>query len=359
MSDRLRVIVLFGGQSAEHDVSCSTAAHVMRALDPVHYEVVPIGITRQGQWVRSSAALEVLTLDDDEKIPALVAEGEVTDPLPVLRAEGSGQLVVLPLLHGPLGEDGTLQGLLELAGVPYVGCGVLGSSLAMDKIMAKKTLDAAGIAQARWQGFHEDEIEDFTADLLIDDLGFPMFVKPANMGSSVGVSKVTDREELLDAMALAARYDEWLIFEEGIEGREIEIGVLGNRVARCSVAGEIIASAEFYSYEDKYLDGVAELVIPADLESHEAMAAEEIALQAYAALRGEGMARVDLFFEPDRRGWLVNEINTIPGFTPISMFPKLWQASGLNYTALIDELIGLGLERHGRRMLKRTTEWKS
>ncbi|MFV1989328.1 MAG: D-alanine--D-alanine ligase family protein [Acidimicrobiales bacterium] len=358
MSDRIKVVVLFGGQSAEHDVSCATAAHVLRALDPSRYDVQPIGITRDGQWTRSEQAMDVLSLPASEEIPALVPIGEIADPLPVLREQSSDQMVVLPLLHGPMGEDGTMQGLLELAGVPYVGCGVLGSALAMDKIMAKKLLDSAGVAQAEWRGFHEDEIIAGMPQQLIAELGLPLFVKPANMGSSVGVSKAHDQVELVDALALARRYDEWIVAEENIDGREIEVAVLGNRRPRCSVPGEIRSGAEFYSYEDKYLDGVAELVIPALLSARELKELEAVALRAYDVLRAEGMARVDLFYEADGRGWLLNEINTIPGFTPISMFPKLWAASGLSYPELLNELIELAFERHGRRQAKRTTAWK-
>ncbi len=358
MSDRIKVVVLFGGQSAEHDVSCATAAHVLRALDPDRYAVQPIGITRTGQWTLSDAALDVLSLPAGSDVPPLVPVGQSTDPSPVLHEQSADNTVVLPLLHGPMGEDGTMQGLLELAGVAYVGCGVLGSALAMDKIMAKKVLDEAGIAQAAWRGFHEDEITSGTAQQLIDELSLPLFVKPANMGSSVGVSKAHDLAELRSALAVAARYDEWIVVEENIIGREIEVAVLGNRSPRCSVPGEIRSGAEFYSYEDKYLDGVAELIIPALLSDAERADLETMALRSYEVLRAEGMARVDMFYEADGRGWLLNEINTIPGFTPISMFPKLWAASGLGYTELLDELIALAFERHGRRDAKRTTAWK-
>ena len=342
--DRTRLFVLFGGQSAEHDVSCVTAKHVLHAVRPERYEVIPIGITRAGVWTRAH-----VTNDD----AALDPEGDPIDPFRLL-TEAAGDAVVLPLLHGPMGEDGTVQGLCELVDIPYVGAGVLGSALAMDKIASKRALDAAGIAQARWVGFNADEIGDDTAGDLLGRLGSPVFVKPANMGSSVGVSRATTASEVVAALALAARYDEWLVVEEAIAGREIEISVLGNRDPRTSLPGEIVAGADFYTYEDKYHDGVAKLLVPAPLAEAEIAEMSALAIAAYRALRVEGLARADFFYEPEGRGWLVNELNTMPGFTPISMYPKMWEASGLSYPDLIDELVALARDRYQRR--RRTTE---
>jgi D-alanine-D-alanine ligase len=254
-----------------------------------------------------------------------------------------------------MGEDGTVQGLLEQAGVPYIGAGVLGSAVAMDKAMAKDVLAANGIPQARWLAFRNSDLGELPLDEISQELALPCFVKPANLGSSVGVSKAHDREELARALELAFSYDEWVVVEEAVVAREIELAVLGNTDLRVSVPGEVTPAAEFYDYEDKYLDGQAELTIPADLPPEVAAQFQDLALQAYRALRAEGMARVDFLYEEGGRGPLLNEINTIPGFTPISMYPKLWAASGLPYDRLIDELVALALERHERRTKTRRT----
>ena len=337
--------MLFGGQSAEHDVSCVTAKHVLDAARRDRYDIVPVGISRDGQWSLAEWASDLEALD-----PA----GTPVDPFASLRETAAAGGAVLPLLHGPMGEDGTLQGLCEMANVPYAGSGVLGSALAMDKIAAKNALLAAGVPQAAWFGFNVDEITDATATNLLRELGSPVFVKPANMGSSVGVSRAETVEETKAALELAASYDEWIVVEEAINGREIEISVLGNRSPRTSLPGEIVAGADFYTYEDKYHDGVAKLVIPAPLDDAEIEEMQKIAIEAYKALRVEGLARADFFYEPAGRGWMVNELNTMPGFTPISMYPKMWQASGLDYPDLIDELVELAYERDNRR--KRNTK---
>ncbi len=258
-------------------------------------------------------------------------------------------------MHGPMGEDGTVQGLLELAGVPYAGAGVLGSALAMDKSAAKQALAAAGVPQARWETIHEPRWSGDPSALggILERLGETVFVKPANMGSSVGVSKATGAAELEKALAEAFSYDEWVVVEETITGREIEMSVLGNVDLDFSVPGEIVPAADFYDYNDKYHDGAAKLIIPAELSRHEVAQMEQLAEAAYTALRVEGMGRVDFLYEPNGRGFLLNEINTIPGFTPISMYPKMWEATGLSYPALIDRLIELALDRHERRMSKR------
>ncbi len=357
---RLRLVVLFGGRSAEHDVSCVTARHVLAALDSTRYDVAPIGITRDGAWVAADSAAAELAAGGHQLPDALVAAGTAIDPDEALRAPTSstGELpvVVLPLLHGPFGEDGTIQGLLELADVPYVGSGVLGSALAMDKAAAKEVVAARGIAQARWVVRLVERWGTDDASAVIDELGLPLFVKPANMGSSIGVSKVHDAAALDDAVALAGRYDETVVIEESIEGgREIEVAVLGNRSPRASVAGEVRPAAEFYDFEDKYHGGTAELLIPAPLPPDVHEQARSLALDAFDALRAEGLARVDFLYEEPGRGLLLNEINTMPGFTPISMYPKLWEASGLPYANLLDELVALAIERHARRRVHRST----
>jgi D-alanine-D-alanine ligase len=350
---RIRLVVLYGGQSAEHEVSLVTARHVLAAIDADRYDISPVAIGKDGRWVLAHDATAALAGGPDALPDALPTGGEATEPAGALaRVEGE-QVVVLPLLHGPLGEDGTVQGLLELAGVPYVGCGVLASALAMDKAMAKEVFAAKGIPQARHVARLEPELGLDAVARLEQELGYPMFVKPANMGSSVGVSKAHDRTELDDAIALALRYDESLVFEETVVGREIECAVLGNLEPRASRPGEVRPGAEFYDYADKYQTGAAQLVIPADLSPEVTDELRSIAVRAFRALGCEGMARVDFFYEEDGRGLLVNEINTIPGFTPISMYPKMWEATGLAYPDLIDELIRLAIERYDRRAARR------
>ena len=343
---KTRVVVLFGGESAEHDVSCVTAAHVLRALDPQKYEVSTVGITREGRWVQSE-------LPQSQNVKALSASGsETSSNLVFEKASASESLVVIPLLHGPMGEDGTVQGLLELAHVAYVGSGVLASAVAMDKSVAKQIMSANGIAQQKFVTVRDTDDANSAIDRAIKELGLPMFVKPANMGSSIGVSKVKTRHEAENALAKAFEYDEWVLVEEAVNGREIEVAVLGNEFPRASIPGEIIPSHEFYDYDDKYVGDGAQLLVPAPLSSAEISEVQQLAIKIFRTLRSDGMARVDFFYEEGKRGFLCNEINTIPGFTPISMYPKLWQASGVSYPELIDELISLALARHAKRRNK-------
>lgn len=353
--DRIRLVVLFGGQSAEHEVSCVSAYHLLQAVDPARYEVDAVGITREGTWVRADDAMAALQRGR-AAMPApsdgarLEAVGASIDPLPALRREGDDlPVVVLPLLHGTRGEDGTVQGMLELANVPFVGSGVLGSALCMDKLKAKDVLAAHGLPQVAWIGARDTELDDVPARVEDAGLTFPVFVKPANLGSSVGVSRATDRDSLVAACALAAEYDEWIVVEQGVQGREIEVAVLGNAEPRASVPGEICPAGDFYDYEDKYVDDAAELLIPADLPPAVTAEIQRFAVTAFTALRCDGMARVDFFYEEGGHGIVINEVNTIPGFTPISMYPKMWEASGLPYDELVDELVRLALERHERR----------
>ncbi len=350
LPDRIRLVVLFGGASAEHEVSCTTAAHVLRAVDGDRYEPVPVGITRSGEWLRADDAIAALQAGAQALPDRLAATGSAVEPMPTVHPAGAdAPTVVLPLLHGPHGEDGTVQGLLELADVAYVGTGVLGSALAMDKTAAKEVAAAHGLPQCDWASLRADEIDDAVLDRVADRLGYPLFVKPANMGSSVGVSKAKDRGELAAAVDEACRFDEWIVIEEAVDGRELECAVLGNLRPRASVVGEVRPGAEFYSYDDKYVDGTAEILIPAPVPQPVSDELRDLALRAFRAMRCDGMARVDFFWEEDGRGLLLNEVNTIPGFTPISQYPKLWEASGLPYSQLIDELVALALERHQRR----------
>ena len=352
LPDRVRLVVLFGGRSPEHDVSCVSAREVIAALDRDRYEIVPVGIGRDGTWMLSAATSA--RLDRGEELPpALEVGGDAVAPLPELhRTSGSAPVVVLPVLHGPNGEDGTVQGLLELADVPYVGSGVLGSSLSMDKAKAKEVLAAAGIPQAAHRSHTRWDLAD-GGDALLDELvatlGLPIFVKPANMGSSIGVSRASTRHELDAAITAALDHDDWLVFEEAVDGREIEIGVLGTTQLRTSVPGEVVPGAEFYDYDDKYRNGAAQIVIPASLPAGVPEEMSRLAMRTFRALRADVLARVDFFYEEGGRGLLVNELNTLPGCTPVSMFPLLWEATGLPYAAMLDELVRLAIERHRRR----------
>ncbi len=357
---RTRVLLLFGGRSAEHDVSRVTAVAVARALDPAKYDVVPVAITTEGQWLLADDARALLANTRGALPVAFSITGTPVTPSAdptraALVPTGGGPPlavdVVVPLLHGPYGEDGTVQGLLELAGVPYVGAGVLASALGMDKIAMKRAFRACGLAQPAYRTLRDGhDASAFCAQVEIE-LGLPCFVKPANMGSSVGVSKAHDRAELEAAVTLALGYDEWILAEEAIVGREVEVAVLGDDPPIASRAGEIVPGAEFYDYADKYESGAATLLAPAPLEPAAEAEVRALALRAFEACRGEAMARVDFFYETAgrARGFLVNELNTIPGFTPISMFPRLWEVTGLSYPALVDRLIELAIERHTRR----------
>jgi D-alanine-D-alanine ligase len=363
----LRVLLLYGGRSAEHDVSRVSAVAVAKALDPARFRLVPVGIDRDGRWWHDPA-ITAAAVDRDRLGDRLDVGG---DPVALLAAAGGARVVrldggaevvapdvVVPLLHGPHGEDGTVQGLCEMADLPYVGAGVLGSAVGMDKAATKQMAGACGVPTVAWLVVRATDGAGL-AERVAADLGFPCFVKPANMGSSVGVVRVADREGLGPALARAGAYDDWVLVEEAVVAREIEVAVLGDPVGedlpRASVPGEIVPGAEFYTYEDKYLDGAADLRAPADLDPGQADEVRALALATFAACRCDGMARVDFFLEERRadgrpgRGFLLNEINTIPGFTPISMFPRLWELSGLAYPALVERLVARALARHARR----------
>jgi len=357
MGRRLRVGVVFGGRSAEHEVSVASARNVLEAMDRDRYEPVLIGIDREGRWLLEDASR--LLLADAGTLPALSPQGAAaahevalvprgrSNALVDLEARSDlGTLdVVFPVLHGPYGEDGSVQGLCRLAGIPCVGAGVLGSAVGMDKDVMKRLLRDAGIPTARFLAVSRAGPAPSFSDA-VGALGVPLFVKPANLGSSVGVSKVGTEDAFAEALRLAFRYDTKALVEECIEGRELECSVLGNDDPVASVPGEVLPSHEFYDYEAKYLDehGAA-LEIPARLAAAAAEAVRALAVRAFRVLCCSGMARVDLFLRPDGE-LLVNEINTIPGFTRISMYPKLWEASGVTYRELVDRLIRLAIERH-------------
>jgi len=387
---RLRIGILFGGRSGEHEISLLSAASVFKAIDQDKYEVVPIGITKEGKWVtaadaerllagnfadKSVRATQALRAGDPDATAsaAVLQNGEAvvvppephhsgtaltpfqTDP-PSRRASDRAINVdiIFPVLHGTFGEDGTIQGLLELADIPYVGAGVLGSAAGMDKDIMKSLFRAAGlpivkhitVLRSEWQSGPKK-----IQKLVENRLKYPVFVKPANLGSSVGISKVRERKELGPAIDEAAKFDRKIVIEEGVGGkknkaREIECSVLGNDKPTASVPGEIVPSAEFYDYTAKYLDEGSQLIIPAKLTKTETKKVQELAIAGFRAVDCSGLARVDFLMDPKSRKIYLNEINTMPGFTSISMYPKLWAASGLPYPELIQQLIQLGLERH-------------
>jgi len=364
----VRVLLLFGGRSAEHDVSRVTAVAVARALDPARYEVLPVAITTDGRWLFADEARRMIERGANTLPAALPVEGEPVSELGDLVASGEHGArgdggarsaldadVVLPLLHGPYGEDGTVQGLLELAGLPYVGAGVVGSAVGMDKVMMKRAFAACGLPIATYASFRDGHDRVAFAAQVEAEIGYPCFVKPANLGSSVGVSKARDRASFDAALDLALSFDEWAIVEEAIDGREIEVAVLGDDPPEASVPGEILPGDEFYSYADKYERADAQLLAPAPLSPEQTDDVRRLAVRAFEACRCEAMARVDFFLEEQRaggalgRGFLVNEVNTIPGFTPISMYPRLWEESGVSYPELLDRLIELAFARHERR----------
>ena len=354
---KLRVGVVFGGRSVEHEVSIASATSILGALDPARYDTTLIAISHEGRW----------HLGTPDMLPASVVQGEeVTLPaLPGARqlvsvesGAPSAELdVIVPIVHGAGGEDGTLQGFLELTGIPYVGAGVLGSALQMDKDIAKRLLQAADIPVVPWVTVHAHELaaDEHGCMRAVGAIGLPAFVKPANSGSSVGIGKVETAREMGPALRHAARYDSKLLVEQAIDGREIEIAVLGNDAPEASVPGEIIPKAEWYDYESKYVDEATELVVPAELAPGVADEMREMALESFRVLEGAGLARVDFFLEREAGRIYLNEVNSLPGFTEVSMYPRLWQASGLSYPALLDRLIELAIERgRARQGLERT-----
>ena len=386
---KLRVGILFGGRSGEHEVSLLSAASILKAINKDKYEVVPIGITKEGRWLTDSHAEKLLRGEreqesgrhlragDPQATPgaAVLAKGESVIVPPVPQSHGlipfesaapSMQKavdvdVIFPVLHGTFGEDGTIQGLLELADIPYVGAGVLGSAAGMDKDVMKQLFAGAGLVIVKHVAVLRSQWEKdskMITKLVESKLKYPVFVKPANLGSSVGISKVHDRKELGPAIGVAAGYDRKIVIEEGVGGskrkaRELECSVLGNDQPQASIVGEIIPAAEFYDYNAKYIDEGSQPVIPARISKKQMQQVQEMAIRAFQAVDCSGLARVDFLMEPKSGKIYLNEINTMPGFTSISMYPKLWAASGLEYSQLIDRLIQLALERHAEKKKNR------
>jgi D-alanine-D-alanine ligase len=360
---RLRVGLLFGGRSGEHEVSLRSARSILSAIDREKYEVVLIGITKEGVWVVGPAAQALLDGASPSAATGVLVGLAPTEQRLLLRTPDGQPAappidVVFPILHGPYGEDGTVQGLLDLANVPYVGAGVLASAVGMDKAVMKSLFRAHGLPVVDFLVFLASDWAAQPAAVaaqIADRLGYPCFVKPANLGSSVGVSRVTAPDELGPAMDLAAAYDRKIVVEAACQScREIECSVLGNDAPEASVPGEVVPRSDFYDYAAKYLRDDTALLIPAPLTAEQVQTVQRLAIAAFRAIDCAGLARVDFFLTPDGR-FFVNEINTLPGFTQVSMYPKLWEASGLPYPALIDRLITLARERHAARNRLRTT----
>ncbi len=359
---KLRVAVIFGGRSGEHDVSLMSARSVLAALNKERYEVIQIGITLDGDWLTGANTLEAFEKGETKNLDRVIPPTEPSHTaLFVTRSTKMGEKletlasvdVFFPVLHGPFGEDGTIQGLLELADVAYVGAGVAGSSVGMDKGIFKDVMRANGIPIVDSLLVLRGEIEN-NRDRVIENVekmgAYPFFAKPANLGSSVGISKCVSRSDLAEGLMEAARYDRRVVVEKGVGNvREIEVSVLGNEDPQTSVCGEVLPSREFYSYESKYVDGTSGLIIPAQLPDGMSEQIREYAARAYKAIDCAGMARADFFVDAEMNKIYLNELNTLPGFTSISMYPKLWQASGLDYAQLVDRLIELALERKAQR----------
>jgi D-alanine-D-alanine ligase len=353
---KLRVGVLFGGRSGEHEVSLASAASVIRGLDPQKYEAVPIGITKEGHWLIGAGAQKMLpeVLKAGQRV--VMSADPTETALIVLDGSNTGGKkldVVFPVIHGTFGEDGTMQGLLELAGLPFVGAGVLGSAIGMDKDVAKKLMQVAGIPVVPWIAVQRADWERNPKEIrraVEKKFKYPVFVKPATLGSSVGMTKVHSRAELGPALDLAAEFAMKILVERAVSAREIEVSVLGNHDPKASIPGEIVPHREFYDYAAKYLEEGTQLLIPAKLKKSEIKKVQAMAVTAFKALELSGMARVDFFIEKRGGKIFLNEVNTIPGFTSISMYPKLWDADGIPFRELISKLIELALEQHREKV---------
>jgi D-alanine-D-alanine ligase len=345
---KIRVALIFGGRSDEHEVSIVSARSVNRALDPEKYEVVPMAIDRQGLWADAATAQRALAEAPERTDSVSGFEGRHRLDPRLLEADLD---VAFPVLHGPFGEDGTIQGLFEIIDLPYVGSDAASSALCMDKILCKRIFDQAGLPTAAWVELDHGSWAEDPGGIIERSLtlGLPLFVKPARLGSSVGISKVLEATDLAPAIELALGHGERVVVEKGLEAREIEVAVLGNRQPRAAVPGEVVPGHEFYDYEDKYVDSACEILAPAPLDAEATAAAQQLAVEVFRLLGCSGMARVDLFLDRDDGNLWVNEVNTIPGFTSISLYPRLWGLSGLEYPALVDELIRLALSRSAQR----------
>ena len=363
--NKLKIAVLFGGRSGEHEVSLVSATSIIGALDKKKYEIIPIGITKTGKWVAGKNVMELLkkgktaglsnvSLSLDPAQKGVFIYNDKDDECEFKKVD-----IVFPVLHGPYGEDGTVQGMLEIASIPYVGCDVFSSSACMDKLMSKQIFLARGLSQVEFLAFTRSQIKKNFNEVkkeILKKIGFPCFTKPSNMGSSVGISKVKKEAELKKAMELACEFDNSVVVEKGVEhAREIECAVLGNSEPKASVAGEVVPNREFYDFYAKYVDNASKLFIPAKLSAADLKKVQELAIAAFKAMQCSGMARVDFLMDSKTGKFYLNELNTIPGFTSISMYPKLWAATGVDYGKLIDKLLALAVEKYKEKQSRKTT----
>jgi len=360
MTNKIRVAIVFGGRSGEHEVSLVSAKNIIETIDKEKYHIIQVGITKEGKWLSGDNAVNAFQEQNYDNL---------TEVFPNIES-GSNELLVLsdgnykkekvdiffPAMHGPYGEDGTIQGVFEMANIPYTGCGVLASSVGMDKLMTKAVWEQAGLPVTPYIGTTKLEWNNDKAGVMQkaeNKLGYPIFVKPANMGSSVGISKAKNREELEKAIDLACQFDQRILIEKGLKIRELECAVLGNEEPEIARVGEVLVGGEFYDYNDKYVNGKSSTQVPANIPAQLEKEVQEIAIKAYKILDCSGLSRVDLFYDEAEKKLYLNEINTLPGFTSISMYPKMWQESGIPYKELIDKIIEFGFERHKRKNEKK------
>ena len=367
-TEKLRVGIIFGGRSGEHEVSYCSATSIMKAINKDKYTVVPIGITKEGRWIspeETAQALQSGRIEGESTVillnnPSYNNLIRIDNNQKLKKDTSEGKLdVIFPVLHGPYGEDGTVQGLLELADIPYVGAGVTASAISMDKELMKTIFKQKGLPVVKWLTIKRKDwykSKEEILSLIQNSFEYPLFIKPTNLGSSVGITKVHKAKELEKAIDLASSYDRKILVEQGLEGvKEIECSILGNDEPRASVVGEVKPAGEFYDYDSKYIDEATQLIVPADLPEEVSRKVQEIALRAFKAIDAAGMARVDFFVTKKENKIYLNEINTIPGFTSVSMYPRMWESSGISYTDLIDRLIQLALERYQDKNQNKTS----
>lgn len=358
---KTRVAVVFGGRSGEHEVSVVSAKNIIEAMNKDKYEILPIGITKDGRWLTGEKAIEQFQNNNHSGLEEVTLNTKSgSKELLNLKQDGTYEKlevdIFFPALHGPFGEDGTIQGLFEMANVPYTGCGVMASSVGMDKLTTKALLDEAGIPVIPYIGFNKhawDQSPDDVIHRVLSELELPVFIKPSNMGSSVGVSKVKVKEELKKAIEFALEFDHRILVEKGLDIRELECSILGNDDPKASRVGEVIVGGEFYDYNDKYVNGVSKTQVPADIPAQLEKDIQAQCLKTYKLLDCSGLSRCDTFLDKHTKEIYINEINTFPGFTSISMYPKMFEASGIKYADLIDEIIKLGFERYDQKQLKK------
>lgn len=360
---KTRVAVVFGGRSGEHEVSVVSAKNIIEAADKEKYEIIPIGITKDGKWLTGEKTIQQFQNNDYSGLEEVTLNTK-SGSKELLNLKDDNTYTKLkidiffPALHGPFGEDGTIQGLFEIANVPYTGCGVLASSVGMDKLTTKALLDEAGISVIPYLGFNKhawDQNADEVMHRILSELELPVFIKPSNMGSSVGVSKVKKKDELKKAIEFALEFDHRILVEKALNVRELECSILGNDEPKASRVGEVIVGGEFYDYKDKYVDGKSTTKVPADINPQLERTIQAQSIKAYKLLDCSGLARSDIFYDKGTKEIYINEVNTFPGFTPISMYPKNWKASGLAYPDLIDEIIKLGFEKYEQKQLKKVS----